>query len=295
MVEIASRRLAAEEPAERLRIFVPFLMQADSPFKAREAAKALAGLEGLTPEQRLRAALVGAEPDCAPRLDAETRQPWLAELNGPHADYARDLLERQGAAAFKELKAHWAELDQATRAWLLEWGTREFALETVELLAQSLAEGPAELALRALECVPRYGESAGLFAQAAAAWAGHQDPRLRLAAIAAGATGVDLAAMARDGSQDEGLRLAAIGRLDREGDPAAAGLLAGLLADPSWRVRAAAARALSGLGEEGARAAREVIDTGSARARAAAAQVLLALGQDEWLAGHMGGAGAGST
>lgn len=289
----AGRRLAEEEPEERRRIFLPFLMQDDDPIKARQAAVALADLADLTPEERLRVALLGTDPAYEPTaLEDGTWPFWREALSGIHAEYARQLAQRQGSQAFRELKRRWPELDLANKAWLLTWGSREFALDTVELLARALEQGPEDLALAALQCVPRYHLAAGLFSQAVEPWARHVDPRLRRAAVRAGAKGVDLIALAKAES-DEGLRLAAVERLSREGEAGAVEILAELLAAESWRVRSAAAQGLSGLGEKGLDAARRVMEQGSRSARAAAAQVLISQGQEEWLAQGMEKTGFG--
>jgi HEAT repeat protein len=293
-LESAGQRLAGEEPEERLRIFEPFLMQDENPAKARQAACALAGLEGLSPSQRLRVALVGPEGDYEPpRLDAEGWQLWAGALTGEHAEYARSLVRRQGKGAFNELKRRWEELDQDNRGWLLDWGSSELPLETVELLARALEQGPEETALKALDCVTRYEQAGGLFADAAAKWAGHGDPRLRRAAIAAGAR-VDLAALAQN-EPDEAVRLAAIKRLGSENGASHAELLAELLGDGSWRVRAAASQALGNLGGRGAELARQVLKSGNQPARIAAAQALLAMDQENWSTGQLQDAGATLT
>ncbi|KMY67434.1 hypothetical protein AAU61_11405 [Desulfocarbo indianensis] len=289
----AGRRLAQEEPQERRRIFLPFLMQDDDPVKARQAALALADLADLTPEERLRAALLGTDPAYEPpALDSGTWPCWREALRGIHAEYARQLAQRQGGQAFRELKGRWPELDLASKTWLLTWGSREFALDTVELLAQALEQGPEDLALAALRCVPRYHLAAGLFSQAVEPWARHDDPRLKRAAIRAGAKGVDLIALAK-AEPYEGLRLAAVERLGREGEASSVEVLAELLAAESWRVRSAAAQALIGLGEKGLGAARRVMEQGPPSAKAAAAQVLIGQGQEEWLAQGMEKAGFG--
>lgn len=281
-LEAAGTRLAGEAADEKRRIFGPFLMQDDNQAKAREAAKAMTDIPDLSTAERLRVALLGPDGDFEPpTLDAANWQVWSEALNGPHTEYARSLAQRQGKQAFNELKRRWSELSPDNKAWLLEWGAAEFALEAVELMSLALAEGPEEAALTALQCVPGYKEAAGLFAEAAAQWAAHPDQRLRRAAVAAGAQ-ADLAALARDAS-DEALQLIAINRLGADGGADQAGVLAELLGDGSWRVRAAAAGALSMMGEAGAGAARRVLQSGTQDARAAAAQALLAMEQDEWL------------
>jgi hypothetical protein len=282
-LEAAGTRLAGEAADEKRRIFGPFLMQDDNQAKAREAAKAMADVPDLSPDERLRVALLGADGEFEPpALDAANWKPWAEALNGgPHAEYARSLAQRQGRPAFAELKRHWPELSSDGKAWLLEWGANEFALEAVELMSLALAEGPEEAVLKALQCVPRYKEAAGLFAEAATQWVAHPDQRLRRAAVAAGAR-ADLGGLAQDAS-DEALQLIAINRLGADGGAVQAGILAGLLDHGSWRVRAAAASALSMMGEAGAGAARRVLQSGTQEARAAAAQALLAMEQDEWL------------
>jgi hypothetical protein len=279
-IKASAKRLAQEEPEERRRIFTPFLMQDESPVKAREAAKALADLDELNQAERLRVALVGPDAEFAmPELNPENWELWQTALTGLHAEYARQLVQRQGREAFQELKARWPELDLDSRVWLLRWGVVEFALESVELVSLALEQGPDELALIALECVPSYDQASGLFNRAVEKWAGHEDRRIRRAAIAAGAQ-VDLAGLARSES-DEEIRLAAINRLGYDAEHA--GFLAGLLSDDSWRVRAMASQVLGRMGEDGVEEARKVLENGGQQAKTAAVQALLAMGQDDWL------------
>ncbi len=279
-IEAAARRLAQEEPDERRRIFAPFLMQDESPVKAREAAKAIIDLDELNQAERLRVALVGPDSEFAmPELNAESWELWQGALRGLHAEYARQLVQRQGREAFQILKDRNSELDFDSRTWLLRWGVVEFALESVELVAQALEQGTEQLALIALECVPSYDRASGLFTQAVEKWAKHEDTRIRRAAIAAGAE-VDLTSLAQ-GDPDEPIRLAAIKRLGYEAGHA--GFLADLLADESWRVRSAASQVLGKMGDDGAEAARRVLEIGGQQAKVAAVQALLALGQEDWL------------
>jgi hypothetical protein len=279
-IKVAAKRLVQEEPEERRRIFAPFLMQDDSPFKAREAAKAMMDLDELDQAERMRIALVGPDSEFAmPGLNQDNWQLWQEALQGLHAEYARELAKRQGRGAFRILKERHLELDLDSRAWLLRWGVVEFAMDSVDLVSTALEQGPDKLALIALECVPSYDQAATLFCGAVQEWAEHEDNRMRRAAIAAGAQ-VDLTGLA-GGDPDEAIRVEAIKRLGYEAGHAS--FLADLLEDDSWRVRAAAAQVLGRMGDDGAEAAREVLEKGSQQAKIAAVQALMALGHEEWL------------
>lgn len=279
-IKVAAKRLAQEQPDERRRIFTPFLMQDDNALKAREAAKALMDLDELERAQRMRIALVGPDSEFAmPELNQENWEIWQDALQGLHAEYARELAQRQGRVAFQVLKGRHSELDSDTRTWVLRWGVVEFALESVELVALALEQGPEALALIALECVPSYEQAAGLFGKAVQKWSEHEDIRIRRAAIAAGAQ-VDLTDLAGS-DPDEAVRVEAIKRLGYEAGHTA--FLADLLEDDSWRVRSAASMVLGRMGEDGARAARKVLEKGSQKAKIAAAQALMALGHEKWL------------
>jgi hypothetical protein len=281
--ETIAARLAREEPAQVREIFAPLLMQDDQPSKARAAALAMAGLDDLSPAERLRLALLGPGlEDRAPALDADSRPLWQEALDGPHRDFARRLLERQGEAAFCFLKSRWAETPTEDRAWLLAWGAARHQMDAVEIMAQALREGPDDLALKALELAPCFGGAAGLFAEAASTWADHPAPAIRAAALRAGADGVDPAELAGD-QEPEIVRLAALERLGADGGPRAASVLASLLEDSSWRVRAAAAAGLARLGEPAKPLLKQSAENGSPPARVAAAGTLLELGEDQWL------------
>ena len=282
VVEAAASRLAQEEPAVVRDIFALLLMQDEAPHQARAAALAMADLEDLSPEENLRLALLGPGlEDRAPLLDDRSWPLWQKALAGPHRDYARRLLERQGEPCFGFLKSCWEELALPERAWLLEWGAEAHQMEAVEIMGRALRQGPDELARKALELVPSFGGAAGLFAQAATPWASHRDPYIRAAAIRAGAQ-VEPADLIGE-EEAEPVRLAALERLAAGGGPGAAEHLAALLEDPSWRVRAAAAAGLARLDEPARTLLKQAAQSGPAPARAAAAGALLQLGEDRWL------------
>lgn len=271
----AALALAERDPAEARRYLLPWLHQHRDPVRARFVAEALAPLPDLSEMDRIRIAAAAPEAELAvPALDAATAMHWLAELSGPFGDGARLRLMAQGLPAYEELARRWDELGLEERSWLLDWGTRGHPLEVVGLLKRAITAEDEALTLQALELLPALGPAAAWFGPLLERFTEHAEPRLLAAAIRAGRRGLDWRRLIA-ASVHRRVRLAAIGCLAEAEGHAALPDLVPLLADPDWRIRAAASRAVGSLGEAGAEAARPLLDDPREGVREAVAQVLV--------------------
>lgn len=247
----AAARLG-QEPLAPLREFArPLLMQNESDAHARAAARLLLRAPDLDPAARLRAALLAGRGRLLPAsITMETAADWLAELAGLFAPLARQALEAQGQPALLVLTALWQQLGESERAWLLRWSAAQSVDPAVALCAKAIASGAPDVMLPALKCVAALGERAAVLAPALAAVANGPDPTLRLAAIQAGAVGVDFRTMIAT-EPLPALRRACVTALARQEGAAAVPDLLAARRDPHWSVREAATDAMRALARDG--------------------------------------------
>ena len=286
----AAARYLAAEPGRRLRDQLRrLLLQDDCPARPRAIAPLLAREPALTSHEQLRIALLvdddGPAPPC---LDETSGDGWLAELNGPFSQEARVALEAQGAVAFENLVTRWDRLADETREWLAGWGMRALPDHAGPVIERALAAGSDRLALIALESLAARGDGRAADSASLQRFVAHPVPALRRAAIVAGGTGVDWRqCLASD--PDPGVRQACVPRLAAAEGLHALPALLDLLREPDWRMRSVVTTALVGLGETVVVPLRPRVHDPEHGVRIAAVQVLLALGQEAWLASHLAG------
>lgn len=273
----------AGEPEERMRDFMSSILRRDgSPDRAVIAANVMTAYEGVEPRDKVRVAVVANLPYPTPPLDDETEETWLSELGGKRAERAMALLEGLGEGAFLRLRGKRAAFDEEVNGWLMDCGARKHQVYAVELLADALKSGSDGLVLRALESIPRLGQASVLFRTLLGRFLEHPEKGIRLAALRAGAP-VEGIKERLAGEQDKDIRLELISRLAGEQGEAAVPVLVELLHDKAWEIRAGATNALIRIGRPAIDAVKPLIDIEDEKVRIAAAQVLIALGQDEWL------------
>lgn len=270
---ICARRLACEPSAQMRTFFLGFLRQAPRPPQARCAANILAREAGHAPADAVYIAVHCDVPFPTPALDDTTEAAWLDALQGTTTGRtARILLESLGPQAFHRLRNRWATLGCEQQQWLLAWGARAGDARAVELCLEALQSGDAALQLAALQAIDGFGAARHLFRHAAAPFVQHPDKTLAAAALRAGATVPDPAALL-DQERDPRMRLLLIARLaEAQGEAAIPALLA-LLADSDWRIRNQASAALASLGPNAATAVRKFSEDAREEVRLAAHQV----------------------
>jgi hypothetical protein len=274
------------------------LLQDDCPARARAAAPLLACMGVGTPSERLRVALLIDDGPPPPPF-ARASDAYVAELRGPFAQDARAALIAQGDDAASSLLTHWAALDDATLAWLVDWALQTLPPRAAkDVVGRVLESGDDQLLRIALARVgERQDVSIDPPVETIAQWLRHSDAEVRRAAIlkrAAPFAWPDLIALAR-ADVDAGVRAAAIGRLSADFRSKAMPRLLDALGDEHWQVRAAAVDALAGLGSDVRSAVRPLVDDARRPVRVAAVDVLLRLGDDAWLAEHLLDGAQGST
>lgn len=279
---IAASRLA-DEPEDDMRDFMAKMLWRDTPTEhARVAANIMAKYKNLEPDERVRIAVYCDITFPTPPLDDTTEAAWLKELEGPRDDRARALVESLGEEAFLRLRDKWDALSEDLRKWMLGWGAKEHPVYTVELVANILRDGPEGLLIPALQATAEMGEAGALFRDLISGYAAHQDNAVRLAALRADAPVEDVTSMLSE-EQDDEIRLELISALVREKGEGAVDELVSLLDDKSWRIRAGATEGLVRIGKPAVEAVKPLVGKVDEKARLAAVQILVALGENQWL------------
>jgi hypothetical protein len=270
------------------------LLQNDCTARARATAPLLACMGVGTPSERLRVALLIDDGPPPPPF-ARASDAYVAELRGPFAQDARAALSAQGDAAAISLLTHWAALDNATLAWLIDWALQTLPPRAAEdVVGRVLESGDDQLLRIALARVAeRPDVSIDPPVETIAQWLRHSDAEVRRAAILKSGVPfawqrlLDLAS----GDTDPGVRAAATWRLSADFNARALPRLLDALGDEHWQVRAAAVDGLVALGSGVGASVRPLVDDARLPVRVAAVDVLLRLGDDDWLAQHLlGGA-----
>lgn len=281
-VSLSARYLALEPEEEVRQIFSSLLLQDNSLVHARCAANSMTRFEHLTGRERIRIAVLCDGDFSAPLLSPGTEEAWTEELRGPFYERTRLLLEGQGEPAFLFLRKMRDRLSPESRKWLLVWGTRDHPAFSVELILQTLDSGETHLLLTALECIAALGEASAIFSGITGKFLSHPDPLIRLAAVRAGAVGIDWeSGLFRE--TDVPVRIEMAGRLADEKGTAAVPALLRLLEEKDLRIRAAATAVLQRLGKDAADGVKPLIEHPDPAVKVAAAQVLLATGEEHWL------------
>jgi hypothetical protein len=240
--------LRHEIPRERVYDTV---MENESLLRVRSAARLLGPpMPSDPPEVALRLALM--LPDCTlPPLAGVWEPRWLKQLESIIASQARAGVESLPEPdTLNRMMSHWDKLGLDNQRWLLEWGVRRQPQEMVHLLRVALQSDPAH----ALSLLAKAPDALVLLRDELPVQ--HTDARIRRWARSLAGTAT-------------------------EADPET---LLQALQHADWRVRAEACEALIAKGgSEIVLAVRPLATSDRLEVRAAAAQILMALGEHEWM------------
>jgi len=272
-IMVCAQRLAADPASGYTGMLISCLRSHDKPLQARAAATVLAQDQGLSPADRVRVALLCDVDFETPLFAADNADTWLAELGGSLGQRARALLKTQGRETWDGLAGSWQGLALAGRAWLLDWGCRDYPDQAGALCLRALKEGPDDLRLAALQAAGSLPAPPDDLREAIGPYLSAADGEIRLAAARAMDRIGDVRPLLGK-ERDPRVQVALVPHLARQPEEEAAPALAALLESADWRVRGATAQALRGLGEAGRQAVESLREHPRLEVRAAAAQVL---------------------
>lgn len=283
LLEVVRSRLLLEPVEPGLATYRGLVLQTDSLRHTHAAADLLTRAEDLEPRLALRVSIANTlGVDRSPEIDDSTAPSWVAELNGPFLREASLIAESKGHPAFLVLARHASTLQADALVWLIRWGAWNWPLDAVELVRYGLRHDEEEVVLEALRAVEKLGPSASLFSTDLEPLLRSPSGRVRALALSAGAP-IESPRTALGVETDP----AAIAELlvllrKNEGD-AALETLVEYLEHPHYRVRIQSQTELAALGEAALDTAKHLVRHGSDVQKAAGANLLLGLGQQEWL------------
>ncbi|MEP6537675.1 MAG: HEAT repeat domain-containing protein, partial [Bryobacteraceae bacterium] len=258
------------------------LMQNECVARARAVASVLAAHPFRSAGEALRIGLL--EPDGTtplPILSAAVAE-WLNELAGPFQLEAQLELRRQGAPTLGALVAHWDGLSESPRKWLLAWAAETDPDLVLDPIREVLTNRPEALILAALEAAAKLKEHPPDLGIVIIPLLKHTDELIRRAAVLACRSAFNWRLLFEN-DPSVLVQQACIARIvDLEGQQAVSFALQ-QLADPDWRIRAAAADGLVTLGESAVRAAFRLLPEADESVRIAIARMVIHL-EDEELA-----------
>lgn len=268
-----AQRLAVDPSLDTRQLFLDSLRSNSQPLQARAAANVLAQSEGQKPGDQVRIAILCDVEYATPAYSHDNAGAWLMELSGPHRERAMALLKSQGREAWSGLRETWDSLPLEAKAWLLDWGCRDYPELADDLCLTAITQGPDDLHLSALQAAGLLTAPSDELQEAITPFVSSIDRELRLAAVRAANRVIGAREIISDETDDR-VRVALIPHLVQAHGEEAAPDLAALLESKDWRLRGAAAQALKGLGTTGQQAAESLKDHPRMEVRAAAAQVL---------------------
>ncbi len=271
------------EPSDSINIPLgPALMQNQCGARARAIASILATCPSLPVDEALRIKLLEPESDVPLPVFSGAPREWLYELAGPFQSEARLALQRQGPSTLATVVGRWDQLSESTKKWLLEWGVETNADLILDPIREVLVARSDALILPALEAVPRLKHSPAHLDELIIPFLDDDEELVRRAAILAIRSALNWQ-LIFENDRSVLVRQTCISKVMDQGGSEAVSLAMQQLANPDWRIRAAAAEALLSLGEFGVRAAFELMPQASEPVRIGIARMVIHCADEDLL------------
>lgn len=258
------------------------LMQNGCVARARAVASILAADPCLSAGEALRIGLLQAGDDTPLPMFSAARGEWLNELAGPFQSEAQLELQRQGASTLAALVGNWDRLLESAKKWLLKWAAETDPDLVLDGIREVLTKGSDGLILRALEAAAKLKDFPADLDILIIPLLEHRDELVRRAAVMACRSALNWRLLFEN-EPSVLVRQAWIARaMDQEGREAVPFALQ-QLANPDWRIRAAAVEGLLSLGEWGVRAALTLLPEASESVRIGIARMVAHWADEELL------------
>ena len=271
------------ESVEPIRIQLgTALMQNGCVARARAVASVLAACPCLSAGETLRIGLLQPGDDTPLPAFSAALGEWLNELTGPFQPEAQLELQRQGASTLADLVVHWDRLSESVKKWLLEWAAEANPDLVLDRIREVLTKRSDGLMLGALEAAAKLKEFPTDLEVLIMPLLEHSDELVRRAALMACRSALNWR-LFFENEPSVLVRQACIAKvMNQEGRDAVSFALQ-QLANPDWRIRAAAVEGLLSLGEWGIRAAFTLLPDANESVRIGIARMVVHWADEELL------------
>jgi hypothetical protein len=271
------------EPLGLMRIQLgAALMQNGQRARARAVAQLLAPCPELSAGEALRIGLLEPSDETPLPLFSAAIEEWLNELAGPFQIEAQIELRRQGASTLAALVGHWDRLQASAKRWLLEWAAEINADLVLDPVREVLAKQSDGLILAALEAATNLKNFPADLESLVTLLLDHQDELIRRAAVMACRSPRNWRLLFEK-EPSVLVRQAFIGKVVGQEGTDADSFALQQLANPDWRIRAAAAEGLISRGKSGVRAAFTLLPEASESVRIGIARMVIHLADEDLL------------
>jgi hypothetical protein len=271
------------EPLEPMRTELgAALMQNEERARARAVAPLLAPCPHLSAGEALRIGLLEPTDETPLPVFTAAIEEWLDELAGPFQSEARLELRRQGASTLAALVGHWDRLQASAKRWLLEWAAEINADLVLDPVREVLAKQSDGLILAALEAATNLKNFPADLESLVTLLLDHQDELIRRAAVMACRSPRNWRLLFEK-EPSVLVRQAYIGKVVGQEGTDADSFALQQLANPDWRIRAAAAEGLISRGKSGVRAAFTLLPEASESVRIGIARMVIHLADEDLL------------
>ncbi|MBX7133742.1 MAG: HEAT repeat domain-containing protein [Fimbriimonadaceae bacterium] len=287
LVRVAADRLSREPVLDGLPVYRALAMQTDSMLHAQIGADLLINASELDDKTAIRVSVSNSKGvSVAPEVSATNLRFWIDELNGPYLRAATLLLEDQGLSTYRMLADNWSSLGEEAQCWLLRWGARAFPLESVGLLRHAVRSEYDSVVLESLRGIESLGSAKSLFSDELVPLLSHTSGSVRTLALSVG-TRVDDVRGALSQEAHPLVVAELLIRLRETEGPDAVDVLVEALGHEDYRVRVQALTELTALGTAVRERARQLAQSEVMDQRVAGTNLLLAMGEQEWLEQHL--------
>ena len=280
IILLTAGKLGMLPPDERIAFLGPVVMAAADPTKSRVAANLLVHCRNLPVGLALRVAVASDHAVETAPLNDDNLHEWLAELQGPYPRRTRKILLAKEDGSFAALLSNWDKLPDQIRLWAFQETIKNDPEKSGALIWKILRETTSgELLPAALEAAIHLSRDEA-DEKMITAFTMHKDPVIRAAAIKVASSAIDWAHLLQNEPSDM-VRVAIIERTGQNRHIENIELLASLLEDTNWRIRAAATNAMAALAPDSIPVLQRLLLNDNPAVRAAAVHALKWSGQED--------------
>ncbi|PLX70406.1 MAG: hypothetical protein C0602_06230 [Denitrovibrio sp.] len=271
---LAAQKIAKLPADERIELLGSVVMDAENQTKSRAAANLLAHCEIADKRLAIRVASLTDHKISIPPVNKDTLTDWLDELEGPYPYNTQNLILSNKEESLSKLLSFWDKLPDTVKLWTFNETFNKPEVLLNSIITQSKNKKLLLAVFNTLQQAPLSGSNDDLIAP----FYQHEDDEIRAAAIKAGHVERDWSSMLENESSDI-VRMAIVTQISRFKQKDKCSILACLLEDKNWRIRATVTKALVILAPDSLPILRDLLTHHDPNVRASSTQALIRLGE----------------